>query len=198
MKFLTALLFSLAAGWTMALPQDIAKNNKNNNGGILAGLPNGGYMIGFEDDGTPYIAAHYPLPDLSGHNLTIPASSPRTPGQKMARTKDAWGCVEEEFVDPWMWSIAAYGLADWCDAGNMVEAGKILTWRYEDSEAYICNWAGDQNCNTQEYYGYMEWPIDHFCSPNHSGWFLQGRGNIGYGRGVHGQRGESVQICFNP
>ena len=78
------------------------------------------------------------------------------------------------------------------------EAGGGTKSRSGDSEAYICNWAGEQNCRGDEYYTYMVDPIDYYCSPYHSGWYLQGSENKGYGRGMHGQRGESRQICFNP
>lgn len=200
MKFLAALLFSLSVGWTMALPQGMTNNNnnRNNNGSILAGLPDGGYMIGFKDDGTPYIEARYPLPDLTGRNRTVPATDPATLAQKTTETKDRWGCVGDEFVDASDWGAAAAGLAAWCDAGNMVRRKKIIWWAHGDSEAWICNWAGKQNCNSQDYYNYMEWPIDYFCKPMHSGWFLQGRGNIGYGRGLKGKAGDPTEVCYNP
>lgn len=78
----------------------------------------------------------------------------------------------------------------------MVPQRKILKWVVNGSEAYICNYAGDQNCDGNEYWNYMQTIADK-CTFVGCGWFLQGSGNKSLGRGIKGGKSDPFYVCNN-
>ncbi|KAK7943332.1 uncharacterized protein PG986_012445 [Apiospora aurea] len=195
-SFFTALVSILAFSFVNA-----DANAPTNITQILNTLPDGGYIM---DMG---VNAHglFDVTDLDGNPVpgspfTIDLSSVPPPGPAngtSVKTKDQWGCTAPgEWVDWNSWKAAGSKLAFWCGAGNMVPKKKVLTWIYNGNMAYICNYAGPQNCDGNEYWNYMQAIADK-CSFTGCGWFLQGSGDKSYGRGLKDGKSDPYYICYN-
>ncbi|KAK8061835.1 hypothetical protein PG994_008201 [Apiospora phragmitis] len=90
-----------------------------------------------------------------------------------------WLCIDGEQID---WWAGRFGLDTWCDAGNMLDPHHIYSWHYNGTTAYICNYAGRQNCQGQEYIVYKEVIADS-C-----GDLSPASGDKPHGRGLVGER----------
>ncbi|KAK8117188.1 uncharacterized protein PG998_005469 [Apiospora kogelbergensis] len=197
MKYLILTLVGLLLGLGGA-------NAGSNMTQVLSTLPDGGYFMdmGINEHGL------YSITDLDGNPVpgspfpstraTCPPSDLRaSPPMKPLSRPLISGCVApNEWVDWDSWKTAGRRLANWCAAGNMVPQRKILKWVVNGSEAYICNYAGDQNCDGNEYWNYMQTIADK-CTFVGCGWFLQGSGNKSLGRGIKGGKSDPFYVCNN-
>ncbi|KAK8090679.1 hypothetical protein PG994_000184 [Apiospora phragmitis] len=172
MQFIFALVFFL-----LGLGANAATFND-----ITGSLPDCAYMADMEDihhgllnitdlDGNPVQGSPFVLD-------TISTSAPVIHDDPI-RTKDAWGCVANEFGDYGFWHDAGQKLGRWCD-NNQMPANKIYWWQTEEEQAYICNWAGVQACSYDAWDNRMRGTIDQNCNGNGAGWFLEGSGNKGF------------------
>ncbi|KAK8053272.1 hypothetical protein PG996_012573 [Apiospora saccharicola] len=170
---------------------------------VLEGLPDGGYIMDMGVDENSLFG----ITDLSGKPVpgspftidpsSIPPTGPATRNETSIKTKDQWSCdAPNERVDWTSWKIAGKMLASWCADDNMVPKKKVLSWIENSSMAYICNYAGRQNCDGNEYWNYMQLIADK-CAFTGCGWYLQGSGNKSYGRGVRAGLSDPYYICYN-
>ncbi|KAK7976261.1 hypothetical protein PG989_014724 [Apiospora arundinis] len=172
---------------------------------VLSALPDGGYIMDMsvDENGT------YSITDLNGTHIPgspftidiidIPPVGPAAIAANgtSIKTKDQWGCdAPGEYVNWDDWRQAGRRLAFWCGVGNMVPRKKIMKWVIGGSEAYICNYAGEQNCDGNEYWNYMQIIADK-CNFLGCGWFLQGSGNKSLGRGIKGGKSDPYYVCNN-
>ncbi|KAK8131149.1 hypothetical protein PG984_007587 [Apiospora sp. TS-2023a] len=171
---------------------------------VSGGLPDGGYIMdmGVDENGLFRITDLDGKP-IPGSPFTIdPSSIPSSTGPAAGngtsiKTKDQWSCdAPKEFIDWTSWKTAGKMLASWCADGNVVPKKKVLSWTENSSMAYICNYAGQQNCDGNEYWNYMQIIADK-CSFTGCGWFLQGSGDKSYGRGVRAGLSDPYYICYN-
>ncbi|KAK8034903.1 hypothetical protein PG993_009898 [Apiospora rasikravindrae] len=173
---------------------------------LLSKLPRGGYIIGFDGNGKPFV--HTNLTDDSTSGTTSIGVGPPTPAVSSnplltSRTKDQWGCIGGEVVSQPCYLDLAEALGEWCDKGNMLPKHSILTWTGcpEMVQVYICNYGYAQNCLGSDLATYM-FTIDTYCPSIPGsyaiGWFLQGSGDKTYGRGLFNSKGRPENVCnFN-
>ncbi|KAK8128156.1 hypothetical protein PG984_009264 [Apiospora sp. TS-2023a] len=171
---------------------------------ILSSLPNGGYMADME----VYQTGLLNVTDLNGNMVKgspfiidpVPAhgvASHDTNPNITRSTSDQWGCIGGGLIDEGFWSDAGNQLGRWCDHGHKVSGWGIWWWQTDEDLAYICNYAGPQNCGWDEYFDYMK-KIAENCGYLSSGWFLQGSGDKTYGRGIKGDSlSDPLNVCSN-
>ncbi|KAK7932229.1 hypothetical protein PG985_002941 [Apiospora marii] len=170
---------------------------------VLAALPDGGYIMdmGVDENGLFGIAdlGGKPVP---GSPFTVnPGFVPPPTGHgagnaAFTNTRDQWSCdARNETIDSASWKDAGSFLTSWCGAGNMVPEHKVVTWTENSSMAYLCNYAGPQNCDGLEYWNYMHF-IGKECGSTGCGWFHQSSGNMTYGRGLKAGLSSPRHICY--
>lgn len=104
-------------------------------------------------------------------------------------------CVGGKTMDAGFWVDAGKQLAAWCN-GNNLHSLTIYWFKTDDNVAYLCNYAGPQSCDGDEFWVYMN-EIGNSCSPLSAGWFLQGSGDKTYGRGIQGEKSDPMVVCSN-
>ncbi|KAK8014801.1 hypothetical protein PG990_008097 [Apiospora arundinis] len=171
---------------------------------LLSTLPDGGYIMDMSVDEhgmysiTDLNGTHIPGSPFTVDSTTIPLSDlPLLPPMEPPSIPGISGCVAPyEYIDWDDWRQAGRKLGFWCSVGNMVPSHKILNWIIGDSQAYICNYAGEQNCRGDEYWRYMRTIADN-CGYRHCGWFLQGSGDKTLGRGIKDGKSSPFTVCSN-
>ncbi|KAK7927674.1 hypothetical protein PG985_004672 [Apiospora marii] len=169
---------------------------------VTKSIPDGGYMVDMHTfqngvlnvtdldgnmvKGSPFVIDPIPAPGVAIHD-----SNPDS-----IRTRDQWGCTGNDVLDEGFWSDAGNKMGRWCDAGKKMQGHSIRWWQTDEDLAYMCNYAGSQNCSWDEYFNYMKFIADK-CGYLAPGWFLQGSGNKSYGRGVKGGQSDPMTVCYN-